>query len=197
MKTPAHSTVGTRRTLDAFRTAMLDMLAVAPFEKITVSELCERARYPRATFYNYFDDKFDLVGHCWDWILANVRFDDVGDLDPEDALRVVFDHSFDFVARNRAQIRTIIAKNPRASYLVHHFESYLGKRMCETFGRCFAQHPSRIPEDVVSRHYENTVLLILDWALLGTERHTKAEARECLLTLLGPVAHAAQEPHAA
>lgn len=197
MKATAHPTVGTRRTLDAFRTAMLDMLAAAPLEKITVSELCERARYPRATFYNYFDDKYDLVDHCWEWILAHVRFDDVSDLDPEVALGVLFDHSFDFVARNRAQIRTIIATNPRSSYLVHHFESYLGRRVCEAFTRCFAQHPSRIPEDVISRHYENTVLLILDWALLGPSRHTKAEAREYLLTLLAPVAHAARAPHAA
>ncbi|MBQ9824422.1 MAG: TetR/AcrR family transcriptional regulator C-terminal domain-containing protein [Solobacterium sp.] len=35
------------------------------FEKITIRQICERAGVIRATFYNYFDDKYD----CLDWIV--------------------------------------------------------------------------------------------------------------------------------
>lgn len=45
------ATRGARRTLEAFRRAMLDALREQPFESVTVNALCERADYPRATFY--------------------------------------------------------------------------------------------------------------------------------------------------
>lgn len=55
----------TQRTLKAFSEAMFGLLGEKNFEKITVNELCARCDYPRATFYNYFDDKYDLVSYCW------------------------------------------------------------------------------------------------------------------------------------
>lgn len=58
-------TRGAKRTLDAFRREMFSRLSEKPFEEITVGELCENAQYPRATFYNYFDDKYDLLNYCW------------------------------------------------------------------------------------------------------------------------------------
>ena len=58
-------TRGAKRTLDALSGAMFLLLSEKSFEEITVGELCEQAQYPRATFYNYFDDKYDLLNYCW------------------------------------------------------------------------------------------------------------------------------------
>jgi AcrR family transcriptional regulator len=58
-------TIGTSRTLTSLQKAMLTLLAVKSFEEISVQELCEKAMLPRATFYNYFDDKYDLLGYCF------------------------------------------------------------------------------------------------------------------------------------
>ena len=54
-------TLGARRTLKAFRIAMFEELSEKEFDKITVNDICQRSEYPRATFYNYFDDKLDLL----------------------------------------------------------------------------------------------------------------------------------------
>ena len=54
-------TRGAKRTLNDFMCTMFTMLSEKNFEEITVGELCKCANYPRATFYNYFDDKFDLL----------------------------------------------------------------------------------------------------------------------------------------
>jgi AcrR family transcriptional regulator len=53
------------RILAAFTSAMAGLASEKPFEEITVQELCAKAGYPRATFYNYFDDKYDLLDYCW------------------------------------------------------------------------------------------------------------------------------------
>ncbi|ETJ34337.1 hypothetical protein Q604_UNBC11238G0001, partial [human gut metagenome] len=39
----------------------------------TINELCEKANYPRATFYNYFDDINDLLNYCWPRIARAVE----------------------------------------------------------------------------------------------------------------------------
>ena len=66
-------TRGAQRTLDAFSRSLLALLAEQPFEQVTVNELCQRAGYPRATFYNYFDDKYDLLDYGWMRIGAHLR----------------------------------------------------------------------------------------------------------------------------
>ena len=53
---------------------MFMLLSEKSFEEITVRQLCEAAQYPRATFYNYFDDKYDLLGYCWQTLAEQVGF---------------------------------------------------------------------------------------------------------------------------
>ena len=52
-------TKGAKRTLETFTGKMFMLLSEKSFEEITVGQLCEVAQYPRATFYNYFDDKIE------------------------------------------------------------------------------------------------------------------------------------------
>ncbi|WP_099469232.1 TetR/AcrR family transcriptional regulator [Konateibacter massiliensis] len=54
-----------QRTLSDFSNALFTLLSKKSFEEITVNELCEISNYPRATFYNYFEDIFDLLNYCW------------------------------------------------------------------------------------------------------------------------------------
>ena len=52
-------TMAARRTLKILTLALTQLLQVKPFEKISVIDICEKALVPRATFYNYFDDKYE------------------------------------------------------------------------------------------------------------------------------------------
>ena len=58
-------TMAARRTLKILTLALTQLLQVKPFEKISVIDICEKALVPRATFYNYFDDKYDLLQYYW------------------------------------------------------------------------------------------------------------------------------------
>ena len=57
-------TIGASRTLYSLQQSLLSLLSEKSFEEIAVGELCEKAMLPRATFYNYFDDKYDLLEYC-------------------------------------------------------------------------------------------------------------------------------------
>ena len=49
------------KTYDALFRAFAELLAERPFEQISVTELCERARTRRATFYKHFGDKYEFL----------------------------------------------------------------------------------------------------------------------------------------
>lgn len=49
------------KTLKQIDQALLTCLAEAPFEKVTVEQLCRAALINRSTFYKYYTSKYDLM----------------------------------------------------------------------------------------------------------------------------------------
>ena len=54
-----------KRALADFSERMIVMLSDMPLEEISVQKICDVCNYPRSTFYNYFDDIYDLMDYCW------------------------------------------------------------------------------------------------------------------------------------
>ena len=54
-----------KRTVKLLTDTLTELLEKEPFEKITVMDICEKSMIPRATFYNYFEDKYDLLNYYW------------------------------------------------------------------------------------------------------------------------------------
>ena len=48
-------------TKKIIKNTLVDMLEDMDINKITVSSLCKRAEINRSTFYNYYDDIYDLL----------------------------------------------------------------------------------------------------------------------------------------
>ncbi len=49
------------RTKKNLKATLIEMMQSIPFEKITVTDLCDRALTSRITFYNYYADKYALL----------------------------------------------------------------------------------------------------------------------------------------
>ncbi len=49
-----------QKTYDALITALLELTKEKSLDKITVNELCQKARIRRPTFYKHFNDKYDF-----------------------------------------------------------------------------------------------------------------------------------------
>lgn len=54
------------RTKKMLTNALKELLQEKSFDKITVNDICDRALVHRATFYNHFNDKIDLLNFIFD-----------------------------------------------------------------------------------------------------------------------------------
>ncbi len=54
------------RTKKLLTNALRELLQEKSFDKITVNDVCDRALVHRATFYNHFTDKTDLLNYIFD-----------------------------------------------------------------------------------------------------------------------------------
>ena len=177
-------TRGAERTLAAFSSALLDLCAQKPFEHVSASELCERAGYPRATFYNYFDDKYDLLNYCWRRVAEEVDFEGFRELDPAQTTVVFFDRLCDVIDAHAEQMAGIVRHNDEVGYLFGSLRMYLDARVCEIVaaGLCGKVFP--IPSEVVAEHFGNTIMLVLKWLYLREPLKTRDQAHVALDYLL-------------
>lgn len=176
-------TRGAARTLTAFSQTMFELLAQKPFEEVTVGELCERAQYPRATFYNYFDDKYDLLDYCWRTLAERVW--PVEDGTAEDELvYLCFDRIFEFSKQNSGVIDRVLAHNPEVGYMFSSFRNFLNGLMRERFKACPHAAELGIPNKLLADHYSSTLFLVWQWAAVIDRSCTKQQARKYLQTLL-------------
>ena len=49
------------KTKRNIKKTLIEMMNATPFEKITVTQLCNQANTSRITFYTYYSDKYDLL----------------------------------------------------------------------------------------------------------------------------------------
>lgn len=153
-------TRGAKRTLNDFKNMMFMLLSEKAFEEITVGELCRRANYPRATFYNYFDDKFDLLNYCWLSLTEEIHLEDYHLLPHDETLYIFFDRIYDFSKNNESIIRSI-------------------------FRTCPDAEKSIVPKEILADHYSNTLMLIWQWCTLKNQEYTKKQALQYLEYLVG------------
>lgn len=62
---------GGKRTVRLLTDALSELMGKKTFDDITVKEICALAMVPHSTFYNYFEDKFDLLHTLFDEFFDN------------------------------------------------------------------------------------------------------------------------------
>ena len=67
--------ISTRRTYLLLSQALFSLLEETPFEKITLTQLCDASMVPLSTFYRYFEDKYDLLCYCLQTFFETARLD--------------------------------------------------------------------------------------------------------------------------
>lgn len=114
-----------QRALSDFSRALFDALKEKRIESITVAELCEKAGYPRSTFYNYFDDIYDLLDFCWGRMAEDIALDDYPVILPEKRTYVLFERCYDYLAGYRDTIAKIMDRNPMDGQFVASLRLYI------------------------------------------------------------------------
>ncbi|WP_446897067.1 TetR/AcrR family transcriptional regulator [Clostridium sp. LBM24168] len=102
---------------------MLELLPNRSFEEITVNELCQQSNYPRAIFYNYFDDKYDLLNYCLYVLARQIHLEEYKNLDSEESLYILFDRTYDLIAVRQDMIQCILKFSSGENLLLSNLES--------------------------------------------------------------------------
>lgn len=173
-----------KRALGEFSCTMIEQLSKKPFENIMVSEICEISSYPRATFYNYFEDKYDLLNYCWDCFYEKIDFQDSDIINNEKNLYELFDSLYDFFYENREILRKIARQNMPNGEFMQNFKVYTKYKININIKNCNCINTKKIPREMLAEHYSNTFVLILEWTFLRENILSKEDAKEYLEYLL-------------
>ena len=180
-------TIGASRTLYSLQRSLLFLLTEKSFEEIAVGELCEKAMLPRATFYNYFDDKYDLLEYCF--MTARKQLDtgrrDTGDC--VDRMNTLMENCIDFLDRNRETAQAVLRNNPPNLYLINQLRFYLLSNMSAAFRSDPHSHRFKVPQEMAANLYSQVILIILEWKYLDGKGCSKAQAKEYLKQMVSGI----------
>lgn len=101
--------------------SFLDCLAEKPLEKVTVTEICERADVNRSTYYTYYEDPFDQylkleedLGTDIAALLAATLF---GEVPGNEKLYKLFTSVLDYIVKKRREFKVLLSGNLDLSLL--------------------------------------------------------------------------------
>lgn len=172
-----------QRILDTFSGALLELLQEKSFDRVTVNELCIKTGIPRATYYNYFDDKYDLLDYCWLLISEAIGIGDNAGT-AQLPLNQYFDRLYDFLDHYRQRISAVVEHNPIDGTLIASFTAYLKAKAQDILGESLSGIDTNVPLALLADYYGNTVLLILEWIFFNGHALSKQEAHQYMTALL-------------
>ena len=86
------------------------------------------------TFYNYFDDKYDLLNYCWLALAEKIRLSEYHHAPENEMLYLFFDRIYAFTKQNNELISRVLSHNPEAGYMFSRFRNFLSSQMRRIFG---------------------------------------------------------------
>ncbi|GMO25472.1 MAG: TetR/AcrR family transcriptional regulator [Termitinemataceae bacterium] len=105
---------GTRKTRNAIRNSLIELMEQKAITQITVTEICEKADIHRTTFYAHYDDQFDLLKQLEKE--AMTQFDNLLDenkcgVNHASQKIVMAEEILRYIASNNNSIQVLLSKN--------------------------------------------------------------------------------------
>lgn len=177
-------TKSAKRVLTAFGTALLNLLCEKSFESITVGEICTAADYPRATFYNYFDDKNDMLNYYWFSMASSVNVDTTDYSSPEEMITDYVGSLYDLAEKHFDSIRSLVAHNPLNGYFLMSCRIFLCERIKQLVLENSYTNETPVPTDILAEYYINTLLIVLFRCFTNTNPTEKNKVKKYLMYLI-------------
>lgn len=102
------------RTRKLLSNALFELLETMPFEKISVIDICNKAMVHRATFYNHFENKEELLEYAIDEIkeyLFSASIENEKFASTKDMYMTLISKVIDFVTENKSKMLCILNSN--------------------------------------------------------------------------------------
>lgn len=174
--------VRTRRMLSK---ALMDLLQTTSFDKLSVNDICEKAEVHRATFYNHFSDKNDLLNFALDIFqeelfekcIENKEFSS-----QKEMYMALVECVYDFMSTRREKLRLIL--NNSSDKLGTLVSTTLGRSIRYLLGKGKNKQGYVVPIDIVVDFFTGGIAMIgLNW-LESENPHSKQEMLKAFDVLL-------------
>ena len=179
------------RVFSAFRSALFALVQRQSFESITVQALCVEADYPRSTFYNYFDDIYDLLDFCLQTPILGFDSEKYRDIPADQRIHAVFSDLYDVVAKEREAFGRVFLTNSPTGVL----QSSISKRLKqEVFAYLAEAAPEGLlPREMLAEHCINMYHLLFTWCFYRPNPLSKEQAMEAFRILIGDLYRGGQK----
>ena len=176
-----------KRTLADFSEKMIAMLADMPLEEMSVQKICDICNYPRSTFYNYFDDIYDLMDYCWSAIMKDMKIEKYLNVQGEQDTEQIFSLLYEYLDRYRPQIYRILLKNSLEERCMASLRVFMKKQIGQIISKCPGTRDFPVREDIMVDYYAATFEMLLEKCFFAKEQLSKEEALQTVGFLLGSV----------
>ena len=176
-----------KRTLTDFSEKMIIMLENMPLEGISVRKICDICNYPRSTFYNYFDDIYDLMDYCWIAIMKDMDIEKYLNVQEEQNTEQIFLLLYEYLDQYRLQIHRILLKNSLDGRCMASLHVFMKKQIGKIISTCLGTKDFPVREDVMVDYYAATIEMLLGKCFFAREHLSKEEALQAVRFLLGSV----------
>lgn len=176
-----------KRTLADFSEKMIVMLTDMPLEEISVQKICDVCNYPRSTFYNYFDDIYDLMDYCWTTIMKDMNIEKYLNVQKDQNTEQIFSILYEYFDQYRLQIHRILLKNGLEGRCMASLRVFMKKQIRQIISMCPGTKDFPVREDVMVDYYAATLEMLLEKCFFTKEQLSKEEALQAVRFLLGSV----------
>lgn len=98
------------RTLKSLKRTLIDLLKVMPYDKISITDICDKAMVHRTTFYKHFDNKDQLLMAALEDFRSEVFFSSFKEMkfdSPKAIYMFLARCSFEYFSKHKASILSI------------------------------------------------------------------------------------------
>lgn len=176
-----------KRALADFSEKMIVILADMPLEEISVQKICDLCNYPRSTFYNYFDDIYDLMDYCWIAIMKDMDIEKYMNGQGEKNTEQIFSLLYEYFDQYRPQIYRILLKNSLEGRCMASLRGFMKKQIRQVISKCPGTKDFPVREDVMVDYYAVIIEMLLEKCFFANEQLSKEEALQAVRFLIGSV----------
>ncbi|MEH7177911.1 TetR/AcrR family transcriptional regulator [Neobacillus vireti] len=123
------------RTKSNFKASLLKLVSEKNFESITITEICEEAKYNRATFYSHYEDKIDLASELIDEVIQNLickmnTLNDISENNDEQVKSIIY--LFSYIQKHKKFFEIMLNGKtiPGSLYIIRgHLQEFFRKKV--------------------------------------------------------------------
>ena len=162
--------------------SLRELMLKKPIDKITIKQICDETGVIRATFYNYFDDKYDCLNAI---VLHDLAEEGMGNLN-KDSSRATIERALGNVDANRSFYR--IAYNVTGQ---NSFEEMIQANLQQMFEEYFRQYRKpgcieQYSDSVLSGYYAQCMAYVIKVFVYQKDKELSVkQAAQMMLDLMG------------